>query len=165
MRSYKFADLALGAARWPLVAAIAFASPAFGQGSTGAPAAACLPPGKFSLGPASISQIPGDAELDTTWIKLGPAFGVCRIRNRTNAWAAQCSWFELIGEPDHVYRIEELDSLEAHGRLTPSTRLAQASYRYAVRAASEAEARERAVRTRPAKPPKVIRQELRRRAD
>ena len=103
--------------------------------------------------PPTVRRLPTGLELDTLWYRFGPALRGCRVLNRKDRWVAECAWFYMEGPHGGVYRMEELDSLHAIGRITDSTLFTNVRYRYLIEAASiedaKREARARWPRTAP----------------
>jgi hypothetical protein len=103
--------------------------------------------------------MPKGAEIDSQWVRVGPAFGVCRVTNRNDLWAAQCAWFGVDGLGG-TYRLNELDSLLARGAMSESTWCVAMSYRYPMSASSLVDAQARAQAMLPPNAPKKLRDEI-----
>ena len=125
----------------------------FGGGTpSGAPP--FCPPAPF------VSRMPRGSVIDSLWVRLGPGFGMCRVKGSSRLWAAQCVWFGIEGIPNQLFLRSQMDSLEGCGAIGPSTITTARSYRYPVRAERESIAAELALRRLPSRAPKAVREQI-----
>ena len=110
--------------------------------------------------PQAIKRLPRGLELDSEWLRFAPALRGCRVLNRRNTWVAECAWFHIVGEDARVYRMEELDSLYAQGRVSESSHFTAARYRYLIHAGSRDEAARVAAKQWPTRAPEAVRKML-----
>ena len=102
----------------------------------------------FCLNVPVLSHLSKQAVIDSEWIRIGPAFGIVRVKDEPALWAAQCAWFLIVEEPEKIVRLEELDSLAAIGVLKPTSMLVSLCFRYPVKGRTVEEARTRAIHER-----------------
>jgi hypothetical protein len=109
------------------------------------------------------SSEPEVAELKTQdqGIQLGSDMTAFQVEGESNRWVVHVTWYYLAGESLHLYSFAEMVAMEQEGRLTESTPVGFAVYRYVVEGTTPGEVAEAAQAKRPQGIPGGLLQKLR----
>ena len=100
---------------------------------------------RFCPGARMVDRLPRHAAVDSTWRRIGQAFGLRRIVNRKNAWAAECAWIRPVNAPVRTYTLGELMSLDDRGQIPVDMLFVAVNYKWVVRGETVDDAKQHAI--------------------